>query len=56
VTGEVVLPEGTEMVMPGDNVTLSVADRADRHGRRSALRNPRRRPYRRFGVVSKITK
>ncbi len=24
VTGEVVLPEGTEMVMPGDNVTLSV--------------------------------
>src|SRR3546814_8207987 len=24
VTGEVVLPEGTEMVMPGDNVQLSV--------------------------------
>jgi elongation factor Tu len=24
VTGEVVLPEGTEMVMPGDNVTLAV--------------------------------
>jgi elongation factor Tu len=24
VTGEVVLPEGTEMVMPGDNVTLGV--------------------------------
>ena len=24
VTGEVVLPEGTEMVMPGDNVTLSI--------------------------------
>ncbi len=24
VTGEVVLPEGTEMVMPGDNVTLTV--------------------------------
>jgi elongation factor Tu len=24
VTGEVVLPEGIEMVMPGDNVTLQV--------------------------------
>ncbi len=24
VTGEIVLPEGTEMVMPGDNVTISV--------------------------------
>jgi len=24
VTGEVILPEGTEMVMPGDNVTISV--------------------------------
>ena len=24
VTGEVILPEGTEMVMPGDNVTLTV--------------------------------
>ena len=24
VTGEVILPEGTEMVMPGDNVTIGV--------------------------------
>ena len=24
MTGEVVLPEGTEMVMPGDNVQLAV--------------------------------
>jgi elongation factor Tu len=24
VTGDVTLPEGTEMVMPGDNVTISV--------------------------------
>jgi elongation factor Tu len=24
VTGEITLPEGTEMVMPGDNVTISV--------------------------------
>ena len=24
VTGNVILPEGTEMVMPGDNVTLTV--------------------------------
>ena len=25
VTGEIVLPEGREMVMPGDNVTITVA-------------------------------
>ena len=32
VTGVVHLPEGTEMVMPGDNVTMrSGPDRADRH-------------------------
>ncbi len=24
VTGEITLPEGTEMVMPGDNVTITV--------------------------------
>jgi elongation factor Tu len=24
VTGQVVLPDGTEMVMPGDNVTMQV--------------------------------
>jgi len=24
VTGEVVLPEGTEMVMPGDNIAMEV--------------------------------
>jgi len=24
VTGEITLPEGTEMVMPGDNVTIDV--------------------------------
>jgi elongation factor Tu len=24
VTGEIQLPEGTEMVMPGDNVTITV--------------------------------
>ncbi|MDQ4068301.1 MAG: elongation factor Tu, partial [Actinomycetota bacterium] len=24
VTGQITLPEGTEMVMPGDNVTLTV--------------------------------
>ena len=48
VTGVVELPEGTEMVMPGDNVSMEVdADRADRHGRGPALRHPRRRPHRR---------
>jgi len=25
VTGNITLPEGTEMVMPGDNVTIDVA-------------------------------
>jgi elongation factor Tu len=50
VTGEVILPEGTEMVMPGDNVAIvGQADRSDRDGRRSALRNSRRWPHRRFG-------
>ena len=48
VTGEVVLPEGTEMVMPGDNVHAGrQADRPDRHGPGPALRHPRRRPDRR---------
>ena len=36
VTGVAELPEGTEMVMPGDNVSLvSGADHADRHGQRA---------------------
>ena len=48
VTGTVDLPEGTEMVMPGDNVSMIVdIDRPDRHGRRAALRNSRRRTHRR---------
>ena len=48
VTGVVHLPEGTEMVMPGDNTSMDGrADRADRHGRGPALRDPRRRPHRR---------
>ena len=48
VTGVVHLPEGTEMVMPGDNITMEVhADRADRDGREAALRHPRGRPHRR---------
>ena len=49
VTGVVQLPEGTEMVMPGDNVAMdSRADRADRDGREAALRHPRGRPHRRL--------
>jgi small subunit ribosomal protein S10 len=48
VTGIVKLPEGTEMVMPGDNVTMDgQPDRADRDGGEAALRHPRRRPHRR---------
>ena len=50
VTGEVVLPEGTEMVMPGDNVQLGgQAHRADRDGAGAPLLDPRRWPHRRFG-------
>jgi len=41
VTGVVTLPEGTEMVMPGDNVTDGRdADRTDCDGREAALRHP----------------
>ena len=57
VTGEVVLPEGTEMVMPGDNVTLGVkliAPIAMDEGLRFAIREGGRTVG--SGVVSKITK
>ena len=48
VTGTIELPEGTEMVMPGDNTTMTVElQQADRHGRGSPLRDPRRWPHRR---------
>ena len=41
VTGVVTLPAGTEMVMPGDNVTIERrADHPDRHGGEAALRHP----------------
>jgi translation elongation factor TU len=44
VTGAIELPEGKEMVMPGDNVSHHrQADQPDRHGRRPAFRHPRRR-------------
>ena len=55
VTGEVVLPEGTEMVMPGDNVTLSVkliAPIAMDDGLRFAIREGGRTVG--SGVVTKI--
>ncbi|MDR2856758.1 MAG: elongation factor Tu, partial [Novosphingobium sp.] len=57
VTGEVVLPEGTEMVMPGDNVSLAVkliAPIAMDEGLRFAIREGGRTVG--SGVVSKITK
>ncbi len=48
VTGVATLPEGTEMVMPGDNVEPGGgADRPDRDGEGRALRHPRGRPHRR---------
>jgi len=57
VTGEVTLPEGTEMVMPGDNVTLGVkliAPIAMDQGLRFAIREGGRTVG--AGVVSSITK
>ena len=57
VTGEVILPEGTEMVMPGDNVALSVkliAPIAMDEGLRFAIREGGRTVG--SGVVSAITK
>jgi elongation factor Tu len=57
VTGEVVLPEGTEMVMPGDNVTLSIkliAPIAMDQGLRFAIREGGRTVG--AGVVGTITK
>jgi elongation factor Tu len=57
VTGEVILPEGTEMVMPGDNVTIGVkliAPIAMDEGLRFAIREGGRTVG--SGVVSDITK
>ncbi len=57
VTGEVILPEGTEMVMPGDNVTIAVkliAPIAMDPGLRFAIREGGRTVG--SGVVSTITK
>ncbi|HEY0596961.1 elongation factor Tu [Sphingopyxis sp.] len=57
VTGEVILPEGTEMVMPGDNVQLSVkliAPIAMDPGLRFAIREGGRTVG--AGVVATVTK
>lgn len=57
VTGEVVLPEGTEMVMPGDNVTLAIkliAPIAMDPGLRFAIREGGRTVG--AGVVGSISK
>jgi elongation factor Tu len=37
VTGVLTLPEGVEMVMPGDNVAIGGADHPDRHGEGAAF-------------------
>jgi elongation factor Tu len=55
VTGEVVLPEGTEMVMPGDNIAMEVkliAPIAMDEGLRFAIREGGRTVG--AGVVAKI--
>ncbi|HCQ71456.1 MAG TPA: elongation factor Tu, partial [Rhodospirillaceae bacterium] len=56
VTGEVILPEGTEMVMPGDNINGMVVELiapvAMNEGLRFAIREGGRTVG--AGVVSKI--
>ena len=57
VTGEVILPEGTEMVMPGDTITLTVklgAEVAMEDGMRFAIREGGRTVG--AGAVTKIVK
>jgi len=57
VTGEVVLPEGTEMVMPGDNINLTVkliAPIAMDQGLRFAIREGGKTVG--AGVVASISK
>ncbi len=57
VTGEVILPEGTEMVMPGDTVTLTVklgSNVAMQDGMKFAIREGGRTVG--AGVVTKIIK
>ena len=50
VTGVITLPEGTEMVMPGDNTEITRdAHPAHRDGRGPRLRHPRGWPHRRLG-------
>jgi elongation factor Tu len=50
VTGVITLPEGTEMVMPGDNTEMTVdAHPAHRDGGGPRLRHPRGWPHRWFG-------
>ena len=44
VTGDLKLPEGVEMCMPGDNITMEIdTDHADRNRRRTEIRDQRRR-------------
>ena len=50
VTGSLQLPEGVEMVMPGDNTTITATlHHAGRARKGRALRDSRRRPHRRRG-------
>jgi elongation factor Tu len=57
VTGAVELPEGTEMVMPGDNVTMHISlitPIAIEEGMRFAIREGGRTVG--AGVATKVTK
>ena len=49
VTGDLQLPEGTEMCMPGDNITMTIStDHTNRNRRRTEICDQRRRKNSRF--------
>ena len=53
ITGEIALPDGVKMVMPGDNITMTVnLITPDRRRRRPPLRDPRRWSHRRRRACS----
>ena len=54
VTGAVELPKDKEMVMPGDNVSITVKLIARSRWKRACASRSARRPHRRRGVVAKI--
>ena len=53
VTGHLQLPQGVEMIMPGDNINVTIdLHCADRHGEDPEVRHPRRWPHHRLRTAS----